>query len=53
MMGWYPGGWAGAGFWGMGVMVLLWGLIVLLSKLGGWLGRLARPHFVNKFFGKA
>ena len=38
---------------GIVVMVLLWGLIVLLSKLGGWLGRLARPHFVNKFFGKA
>lgn len=38
---------------GIVVMVLLWGLIVLLGRIGGWLGRLARPHFVNKFFGKA
>ena len=38
---------------GIVVMVLLWALIALLAKLGGWLGRLARPHFVNKFFGKA
>ena len=38
---------------GILVMVALWGLIALLSRLGGWLGRLARPHFVNRFFGKA
>ena len=38
---------------GILVMVALWGLIALLSRLGGWLGRLARPHFVYRFFGKA
>ena len=38
---------------GIVVMVALWGLIALLVRIGGWLGRLARPHFVNKFFGKA
>ncbi|MGN6222918.1 anion permease [Pseudoxanthomonas sp.] len=38
---------------GIGVMLLLWGLIALLSRATGWLRRLARPNFVNKFFGKA
>nr|WP_295382740.1 inorganic phosphate transporter [Pseudoxanthomonas sp.] len=38
---------------GIAVMLLLWGLIVLFARAGGWLGRLARPNFVNKFFGKA
>lgn len=31
MMGWYPGGWAGAGFWGMGMMVLVWGAVIALA----------------------
>jgi putative membrane protein len=31
MMGWYPGGWAGAGFWGMGVMVLVWGAVIAVA----------------------
>jgi len=38
---------------GILVMLLLWGLITALSKAGGFLHRLSRPHFVNKFFGKA
>ena len=38
---------------GIVVMCLLWLLIVLLGKVGGWIGRLARPRFVNMFFGKA
>ena len=38
---------------GVLVMVALWALIAGLSRAGGWLGRLARPNFVNKFFGKA
>jgi PiT family inorganic phosphate transporter len=35
------------------IMVLLWALIAGLAKLGGPLGRLARPRWVNAFFGKA
>jgi len=38
---------------GIVMMCLLWLLIMLLGKVGGWLGRLARPRFVNMFFGKA
>lgn len=38
---------------GIIVMCLLWALILLLSKVGGAIGRLARPRFVNMFFGKA
>ena len=38
---------------GIVVMCLLWGIIALLAKLGGWIGRLARPRIVNMFFGKA
>ena len=38
---------------GIGIMVLLWALIAGLAKLGGPLGRLARPRWVNAFFGKA
>lgn len=38
---------------GILVMVLLWGLIVLMAKAGGKLGRLARPRWVNTIFGKA
>lgn len=30
-MGWYPGSWAGAGFWGMGVMVLVWGAVIAIA----------------------
>lgn len=38
---------------GIVVMVLLWSLISVLARFGGWIGRLARPRFVNMFFGKA
>lgn len=38
---------------GVLVMVALWALIAGLARMGGMLGRLARPNFVNKFFGKA
>jgi len=34
-------------------MVLLWALIAGMAKVGGLLGRLARPRWVNAFFGKA
>lgn len=43
-----------AGFlMGVVMMMLLWGLIALMSRAGGWLARLARPRLVNGFFGKA
>ena len=38
---------------GILVMLALWGLIAALARAGGWMARLARPHLVNKFFGKA
>mgnify|MGYP001123933828 FL=1 len=38
---------------GVLVMVALWALIAVMSRVGGLLGRLARPNFINKFFGKA
>lgn len=38
---------------GMGIMVLLWACISGLEKTGGSLARLARPRWVNAFFGKA
>lgn len=38
---------------GVLMMVLLWGLIAGLAKMGGWIGRLARPRIVNMVFGKA
>lgn len=38
---------------GVLVMVALWAMIAGLARVGGRLGRLARPNFVNKFFGKA
>ena len=38
---------------GIAVMLLLWAMIAGLAKLGGPLGRLARPRWVNAFFGKA
>lgn len=38
---------------GIVVMVLLWGLIAGLARIGGAIGRLARPRIVNAFFGKA
>ncbi|MDH4907703.1 anion permease [Xanthomonas axonopodis pv. ricini] len=38
---------------GIVVMVLLWAIIAGMSKLGGPIGRLARPRWVNAFFGKA
>lgn len=38
---------------GIVVMVLLWAIIAGMSKIGGPIGRLARPRWVNAFFGKA
>ncbi|MER2177817.1 MAG: inorganic phosphate transporter, partial [Stenotrophomonas maltophilia] len=38
---------------GIAVMLLLWGMIAGMAKIGGFLGRLARPRIVNAFFGKA
>jgi len=38
---------------GIVVMLLLWAIIAGMAKVGGWLGRLARPRIVNAFFGKA
>ena len=38
---------------GVLILALLYALIAGLAKLGGPLGRLARPRWVNAFFGKA
>lgn len=38
---------------GIGIMVLLWAIIAGMSRLGGQIARLARPRWVNAFFGKA
>ena len=38
---------------GVGIMVLLWAAIAGIAKLPGPLSRLARPRWVNAFFGKA
>ncbi len=38
---------------GVLIMVLLWAIISGLARLGGPIGRLARPRWVNAFFGKA
>ncbi len=38
---------------GILMMLLLWGLIAAMAKAGGPLARLARPRWVNAFFGKA
>ncbi|MEO6104474.1 MAG: inorganic phosphate transporter [Pseudoxanthomonas sp.] len=38
---------------GMLMMLLLWGIIAAMAKAGGPLARLARPRWVNAFFGKA
>jgi inorganic phosphate transporter, PiT family len=38
---------------GIAVMLLLWAIIAGLAGLGGRIGRLARPRWVNAFFGKA
>ncbi len=38
---------------GIGIMTLLYVTIAGMSKVGGALGRLARPRWVNAFFGKA
>ncbi len=38
---------------GMLIMVLLWAIIAAMAKAGGKLARLARPRWVNAFFGKA
>ncbi|KQR17984.1 MULTISPECIES: inorganic phosphate transporter [Xanthomonas] len=38
---------------GIVVMLLLWAIIAGMSRLGGRIGRLARPRWVNAFFGKA
>ena len=35
------------------VMVALWAMIAGLARVGGAVGRLARPRWVNAFFGKA
>ena len=43
-----------AGFlMGVTMMVLLWALIAGMARAGGVLRRLARPRWVNAFFGKA
>ncbi len=38
---------------GILVMLLLWAIIAAMARAGGVLGRLARPRWVNAFFGKA
>ena len=38
---------------GIVVMMLLWAIIAGLAKVPGPIGRLARPRWVNAFFGKA
>src|SRR5690606_17716200 len=38
---------------GVVMMLLLWALIAGMSRAGGVLRRLARPRWVNAFFGKA
>jgi PiT family inorganic phosphate transporter len=38
---------------GVVMMVLLWAIISALAKAGGTAARLARPRWVNAFFGKA
>jgi len=38
---------------GIVVMMLLWAIIAGLAKIPGPIGRLARPRWVNAFFGKA
>ncbi|MCI4566899.1 inorganic phosphate transporter [Lysobacter sp. CFH 32150] len=38
---------------GVGIMVLLWAIIAGMSRIGGQIARLARPRWVNAFFGKA
>ena len=38
---------------GVLIMVLLWAIIAAMAKAGGKLARLARPRWVNAFFGKA
>ncbi|WP_454829876.1 anion permease [Pseudoxanthomonas wuyuanensis] len=38
---------------GIAVMLLLWALISVMSRAGGVLARMARPRWVNAFFGKA
>ncbi|HVR81349.1 MAG TPA: inorganic phosphate transporter [Luteimonas sp.] len=38
---------------GMAIMTLLWATIAVMAKAGGPLARLARPRWVNAFFGKA
>lgn len=37
---------------GILVMLLLWAAISAMARAGGLLARLARPHAVNRFFGK-
>jgi PiT family inorganic phosphate transporter len=38
---------------GVAVMLLLWAIIAGMSRAGGILHRMARPRWVNAFFGKA
>ncbi len=38
---------------GVMIMGLLFAIIAAMARSGGWLARLARPRFVNAFFGKA
>ncbi|MCD7097071.1 inorganic phosphate transporter [Stenotrophomonas sp. MMGLT7] len=38
---------------GVIVMMLLWAIIAAMARIGGPIGRLSRPRWVNAFFGKA
>jgi len=38
---------------GVATMLLLWAIIAAMARAGGILARLARPRWVNAFFGKA
>lgn len=38
---------------GMLIMGLLFAIIAAMARSGGWLARIARPRWVNAFFGKA
>lgn len=38
---------------GIAVMLLLWAIIAAMARAGGLLARMARPRWVNAFFGKA
>ncbi|MFO1495215.1 MAG: inorganic phosphate transporter [Lysobacterales bacterium] len=38
---------------GVAIIALLFAIVAGMARAGGWLGRLARPRWVNGFFGKA